>query len=145
MPNGNKATVIGLQAQIHTEIGRFVNEIMARHPDAKHNKGKSILEAYVWDEMQSFAKGKSDAVWERMEKTGVYEKPTEAGKYECGESPHFVIKATVSEPVKRFNEEALAKVMEASEYKIPPHKTKEFVGSAKIPGNPMTRLSIVER
>lgn len=140
-----QSEVLGLQGQIQNEIAKVVFEIMKKHPDAKHNTGRSILEAFVWDEIQGLAKGKSDKAWERMETEGVYEKPEKAGKYECGESPHFVIKATVSEPVKRFNEAELAKVLEASEFKVPQHKTKEFVGAAKLPGNPMTRLSIVER
>jgi len=137
--------ILGLQAQIQNEIAKMVFEIMKKHPDAKHNAGRSILEAFVWDEIQSLSKGKSDKAWERMEKEGVYEAPTKLGKHSCGESPHFEIRASVSEPVKRFNEAALAKVLEASEFKVPQHKTKEFVGAAKVPGNPMIRVSIVER
>lgn len=137
--------VLGLSAQVQNEMAKLVQGIMSRHPDAKHNQGRSILEAFVWDEIQKVSKGKSDAVWERMEKSQIYEKPLKPGKYECGESPHFVIKATVSEPVKRFKEEELARVLEASPFKIPPHMTKGFVGAAKVPGSPMTRLVIEER
>lgn len=142
----NTMTHIGPAARVHAEVGRIVQEVLKTHPDGKHNAGRSILEAFVWDEIQKLAKGKSDDAWDRMEKAGVYVKPdNRAGRYECGESPHLVIKATVSEPVKRFNEEELARVLEASQFKVPPHMTKGFVAAAKIPGNPQTRLSIVEK
>jgi hypothetical protein len=140
----NKPTV-GIAAQIHGEIARLVQAIMSNHPDAKHNAGKSILEAFIWDEIQGLAKGRSDSVWERMEKSGIYEKPLKPGKYECGESPSFVIRASVSEPVKRFQEDELARVLEASTYKIPPHISKGFIGAAKVPGNSQVRVKIEER
>jgi len=142
-----ESVTIGTAAQVHGEVAKLVQMIIARHPDGKHNKGRSILEAFVWDEVQRLAKGKSDSVWERMEHAKIYEKPegNKPGKFECGESPHFVIKATVSEPVKRFQENELARVLEASQFKIPPHMTKEFVGAAKVPGNGQVRLTIVER
>jgi len=137
---------IGTAAQIHTAVGYAVQTIMQKHPDSKHNQGRAILEAYIWDEIAKLAKGRSDNTWEKMEKAGIYTKPDpKAGKYECGESPHFIIKATVSEPIKRFNEEELARVLEASQFKIPPHMTKGFVGAAKVPGSSATRLTIEER
>ena len=136
---------VGIAAQIHGEIARVVQAIMSKHPDSKHNQGRSILEAFVWDEIQGLAKGRSDQVWERMEKAGIYEKPLKPGKYECGESPSFIIKAVVTEPVKRFNEKELARVLEASTFKIPPHMTKGFVGASKIGTSGQVRLNIVER
>jgi hypothetical protein len=142
--NVNTPTV-GIAAQIHGEIAKLVQVIMAKHPDAKHNQGKSILEAFIWDEIAGLSKGRSDATWERMEKNGIYEKPLKPGKYECGESPSFIIKASVSEPVKRFNEDELARVLEASQFKIPPHMTKGFVGAAKVPGSSQVRVKIEER
>ena len=141
----NTAPTVGIAAQIHGEVAKLVQGIMSRHPDAKHNQGRSILEAFIWDEIQGLAKGRSDQVWERMEKAGIYEKPLKAGKFECGESPHFIIKATVTEPVKRFQEDELARVLEASPFKIPPHMTKGFVGAAKVPGNGQVRVKIEER
>lgn len=136
---------VGIAAQIHGAIAHLVQTIMSKHPDTKHNQGRSIIEAFIWDEIQGLAKGRSDSVWERMEKAGIYEKPLKPGKYECGESPSFVIRATVTEPIKRFNEEELARVLEASTFKIPPHMTKGFVGAAKIPTTSQVRLTIVER
>src|SRR5688572_4069563 len=102
----SEAMIIGVTAQINVEVGKVVAEIMKRHPDGKHNQGRSILEAFVWDAIQKLASNKSDQVWDRMEKSDIYRKPDgKPGKdLECGESPHFIIKATVSEPVKRFNE-----------------------------------------
>jgi hypothetical protein len=138
-------TIVGITAQIHAEVGKLVQGLMQRHPDTKHNQGKSILEAFIWDEIQSVAKGKSDTTWERMEKAGIYEKPTKPGKYECGESPHFIIKANVTEPVKRFQEDELARVLEASTFAIPPHMTKGSVAAAKVPGNSQVRVKIEER
>jgi len=136
----------GLKATIQNEVNKLVQSIMARHPDAKHNAGRSILETFIWDEIQSVSKGRSDTMWERMEDTRIYLKPDpKPGHYECGESPHFVIKASVTSPVRRFNEAELAAVLEQSIYKIPPHQTKGFVDAAKKPGNPMTKLRIVER
>ncbi len=140
-----KAPVVGIAAQIHGEVAKLVQGIMQRHPDAKHNQGKSILEAFIWDEIQGLAKGRSDQVWDRMESTGIYDKPTKIGKHECGESPHFIIKASVSEPVKRFSEEELARVLEASQFKVPPHMTKGFVGAAKVPGSSQVRVKVEER
>jgi len=144
----SKATTdvtVGITSQIHMELMKLVQAIANRHPDARHNVGKVLVEAFIYDEIEKYAKGLSDKVWDRMEKTGVYEKPLKPGKYEINESPHLVIKASVSEPVKRFSEDELARVLEASEYKIPPHKTKGFVGAAKIPGTCAVRVSIVER
>jgi len=137
--------VLGLAAQVQNEMAKVVFEIMRKHPDAKHNTGRSILEAYVWDEIQSYSKGKAEKSWERMEKEGVYEPPKHLGRHTCGESPHFEIRATVSEPVKRFNEAALAKALLVSNYKVPEHVTKELIGASKLPTKPMVRLSIVEK
>lgn len=138
--------VLSTAATVHVAIGKLVQEMMSRHSDSKHNQGRQILEAYLWDEIEKLAKGKSNDAWEKMEKSGVYNKPdNKAGKYACGESPRFVIKATVTEPVKRFNEEELARVLEASSFKVPPHMTKGFVAAAKVPGSNQVRLSIVER
>jgi len=136
---------IGITSQIHIELMKLVQTIANRHPDARHNVGKVLIEAFIYDEIQKYAKGLSDKVWDRMEKTGLYERPSKPGKYEISESPHLVLRASVSEPIKRLSEDELARVLEASEYKIPPHKTKGFVGAAKIPGNSAVRASIVER
>lgn len=141
----NQNVSVGLAAQVQLELHKLLDTVMKRHPDAKHNSGREYLEAFVWDTVQKLAKSKSDQVWDRMEKSGIYEKPLKTGKHECGQSPHFIIKATVSEPVKRFNEAELARVLEASTFKVPPHMTKGFVAAAKVEGNPMVRVAIEER
>lgn len=138
---------VGTAALVYAGLGSLVNEIMKAHPDGKHNQGRFILESFLWDQIESIAKGKSADAWDKMEANGVFVPPNkeEAGNSVCGESPKFVISAKVSEKVKRFNGDELAKLLNKSKYKVPVHTAKEFIDKAKVGSTPTVTLRIVER
>lgn len=117
------------------------------NPDSKHNTGGMLGEAFLWDKIADYAKKKSDAAWEALEKEGIVPdtKSLTPGEHQLAESPSFAIYARVTNPVKRFNADELANLLARSKYKVPVSTTKEFVDLAKIPTNPMCSLKVVER
>jgi hypothetical protein len=133
-----------------TDIVRFLSGIVNKsvpNPDAKHNQGRLIGEAFLWDEVERYAKGKSDAAWEQMEKEGIIPdlNALETGDHELAYSPSFTIQATVTQPVKRFKQEELAQLLAKSKYKVPVSVTVELCDQAKLPGNPQRKIKIIER
>jgi hypothetical protein len=133
-----------------TDIIRFMSGIAAKtlpNPDSKHNQGALIGIAFLWDEIQAYAKKKSDEAWERLEKEGIIPEidKLEPGEHELAYSPSFTILASVTQPVKRFNQGELSMLMAKSKYKVPVSVTAELCDQAKLPGNPQRKLKIVER
>jgi hypothetical protein len=133
-----------------TDIVRFLSGVVGKtvpNPDSKHNQGRLIGEAFLWDEVERYAKSKSDAAWEQMGKEGIIPdlSTLDTGDHELAYSPSFTIQASVSQPVKRFKQEELAQLLARSKYKVPASVTAELCDQAKLPGNPMRKLKIIER
>ena len=118
------------------------------NPDAKHNQGRLLGEAYMWDEVEAYAKGKSEAAWKALEKEGItpakdtVEPSTEN---EFGFSPSFVGVVKATKRVERFDPETFANALSRSKYKVPVSYTKEALDDAKVPGNPKVSYKIIER
>jgi hypothetical protein len=94
-----------------------------------------------------YAEGRADAVWAEMTVEGVVPKKEDLkeGENEVTYSPSFVVISKVSRPVKRFSGDQFAAMLSRSKYKVPVSTTKEMLDKAKIDGNPMRSLKIIER
>lgn len=124
----------------------LADQAAKQNPDSKHNTGRTIGEAFFWDEVMKFAKGKSDDAWKRLETQGVSAEPeTPPGDHTLGVSPAFSVNLKVSEPRKAFNADALALKLNKSKYKVPVPIVKEMIEQAKIPTKSTFTYSIAER
>ena len=133
-----------------TDIIRFMSGIVGKsvvNPDSKHNQGALIGQAYFWDEVEKYAKAQSEKAWATMEKEGVIPDidTLDTGDHQLADSPSFSIIANVSSPVRRFKVEELGALLAKSKYKVPVSVTAELCDKAKVPGNPMPKLKIIER
>jgi hypothetical protein len=133
-----------------TDIIRFMSGIAAKtlpNPDSKHNQGALIGTAFMWDEIEAYAKKKSAEAWEKLESEGIIPdiRTLDGGDHELAYSPSFTVQASVSEPVRRFSREELAKLLAKSKYKVPVSVTAELCDQSRLPGNPQRKLKIVER
>lgn len=117
------------------------------NPDAKHNVGGLLGEVFLWDKIASYAKSRSDAIWDEMEKEGIVPdtKTLTPGDHQLAQSPSFAVFARVTNPVKRFSGDELAELLAKSKYKVPVSTTKELIDKAKVPTNPVCSLKVVER
>jgi hypothetical protein len=117
------------------------------NPDAKHNVGSLLGEAYMWDQVEKYAKNKSDAAWKAMEKEGLVpdKKSLDPGEYQLADSPSFAIFAKVTQPIRRFDGQELANLLAKSKYKVPVSTTKELIEEAKVPTTSTVRMAVVER
>ena len=117
-----------------------------KNPDQKHNTGGLIGEAYLWDEVVRFAEAKKKAAWEAMTKEGLIpdKKKLDPGDHELTYSPSFTVIAKVTQPVKRFDDEEFARLM-LEVRKVPVSVTKELLDKARMPGNSIVTMKVVER
>jgi hypothetical protein len=118
------------------------------NPDEKHNQGRLLGEAYLWDTVEKYAKGKSEAAWKALEKEGIAPKKDEveaSSEQEFGFSPSFVGTVKASKPVSKFDPQTFAERLSKSKYKVPVSYTKEALDDAKVEGNPKVSYNIIER
>lgn len=117
------------------------------NPDAKHNTGSLLGEAFMWDHVRRYAENRCDAAWKAMEKEGLIPDKTtlDPGDHQITESPSFAIFARVTQPVKRFSGEELAILLAKSKYKVPVSTTKELIDQAKVPSKSIVTMKVVER
>lgn len=132
-----------------TEIAKLLTsldvKLMGSGPDAKHNVGRRLQQAYFWDQVQAYAKKQSDTLWSGLEKDElVLTSNLDPGDHVLAESPHFVVNAKVSERVRRFNADYLADQMK-KKFKVSIPIAKQMIESAKQPSNSTTTLKIVEK
>lgn len=87
------------------------------NPDAKHNQGKLIGEAYLWRAIQKYAEQKYEALMGGDRKVGALftegvleDKSTlDPGTHDnLAESPSFRVSAKTTVPIKRFDPQMLA-------------------------------------
>lgn len=135
-------------AQIFAVLNTFgrTQLVPPKAPEKDSNLAVILGEAYLWDEVQSFAKKRSDMLWKQLtdEKVIPDTKQLDEGDHTLAESRRFVVTAKMTAPVKRFSADELAKIMK-KEYKVPEPRTKELVESAKKGTVGQCRLAIVER
>ena len=117
------------------------------NPDAKHNTGSLLGEAFMWDRIEAYAKNRSEAAWAALSKEGLIpdKKSLDPGDHQLVESPNFAVFARVTNPVKRFSGDELATLLAKSKYKVPVSTTKELIDQAKVPTSSMVTMKIVER
>ena len=115
------------------------------NPDTS-NLGSYLGEAFMWDYIESYAKKQSDTVYNKMEKEGLYDLDTLAHDQEhvVLQGKLFTLTCRVSQPVKRFNPDALALAMN-KKYKIPLPVAKQMIEDAKLPTKPTRTLKIIEK
>lgn len=134
------------EAEIVKALGRL-GKNGTENPDIRHNQGRLLGEAFMWDKVAKYAEARSDAVWKQLEKEGIVPRKdtlTE-GDHELASSPSFLALGKVSRPINRFSGEELALLLEKSKYKVPVSTTKELIDRAKVPSNPARTLKIIER
>jgi len=117
------------------------------NPDTKHNSGRLLGEAFLWDRVAKYAEAKSDAVWKQLSSEGIIPDKASLGEgdHELAASPSFLAIAKVTKPIKRFSGDELADLLARSKYKVPVSTTKELIDQAKIDGKPARSLRIIER
>lgn len=140
-----KAEPTSFVARIIKELQTFADNIPL--PDAKHNAGRLLAQAFLWDVVRKHAEKQSLQMWEHLKNEGLIPQngSLEPGAHVLCESPRFVCTARISIPVKRFSPEELSKLLKASKYRVPEPITIEFVEKAKVPSKSSTTLSVVER
>lgn len=141
----NKVELVhGLAAQILKVLGNAVRELEKLAPDQRSNVGKTLASMYIWDEIAKLAKRRSDDLWDRAAKDLYTTDALNPGVHTLAESPAFMLVAKISEPVRRFSAEELAKLMKAK-YKVPEPMTRQLCDEAKVPTKSSVSLSIMER
>ena len=117
------------------------------NPDAKHNTGRLLGDAFMWGAVARYAKQREDAVWKALEKEEVVpdKKTLAPGDHQLADSPSFAIFARVTQPVRTFSGDELAGLLEKSKYKVPISATKEFIDQAKVPTSSRVTMKVVER
>ena len=135
------------QTDIVRALGRLGKTNGTANPDSKHNAGRLIGEAFLWDQVEKYAKGRADAAWAALASEGIIpnKKDLEPGEHELAYSPSFLVIARATQPVKRFSPDELAKLLRESKYKVPESTTKEMVDKAKVPTTSVCTLKVIER
>lgn len=117
------------------------------NPDAKNNTGSLLGEAFMWDKVVAYAQHRKEACWHALLKEGIIpeKQALTPGEHQLAESPNFSCIAKVTNPIRRFNPDEMAKLLAKSKYKVPISTTKELLEQAKLPGNSTVSFKIVER
>jgi hypothetical protein len=139
------APVSTFHGKIVWAINDIIEDLLRDNPDAKHNVGNLIGEQFLWDEIAKYAKAMSEKTWKALEKVQDLDiEDLTQGDHMLLQSPHFVITASVSAPVKRFAVGELARVLK-EKYKIPEIISKELIDKAKVPTKSTVTIKIVEK
>ena len=135
------------QTDIVKALARLGKTNGTMNPDEKHNAGRLIGEAFLWDQVEKYAKARGDAAWAALASEGIIpaKKELEQGEHELAYSPSFVVIGRVTAPVKRFSADELAKLLRQSKYRVPESTTKEMVDKAKVPTTSMASIKVIER
>ena len=142
---------MSFQAEIIKMLNKLQDTCDKKNPDREARNAPhagTIANAYFWSAVAKYAEGKKEEAWKALAEAGFIPedvKGYDSGEYVLGESPSFIVKAKVSEPVKRFNDEYLAESLFKSKYKVPKPVAKEMIAAAKRPSNPTVTKSIIER
>lgn len=139
---------MSFMAEITKQLNKLSEFCNKHNPDVKSNTGNLLGQAFFWSKIENYAKGKKDEAWELLAKEDIADieacKEYDQGEYSLCESQSFVATAKVSNPVKRFDENVLAKALQAK-YRVPLPTSKEMIAAAKVPTKPQVTKSIVER
>ncbi len=132
--------------EITRQLYRLQELVAQSNPDGKHNTGRMIGEAYFWDTVEKLAKAKSDSAWDRLASMGVaLDEDADPGNHVIGNSPHFVVECSVSQPRKAFNIDVAAENINKTWPKVPIPAVKLVLDQAKIGGSKVKTYKIVEK
>ena len=136
---------VTFQATILKFISLIADTVLPLSQD-KSNSGNTIARAYLWDQVQAYAKKQSDEAWKKLEEDEIIDdyKSLDEGEYHLGESPRFVITVKVSKPRKERDDDKLAAELK-KRYKVPEAVAKDLIEKSKKDGSRNRTLSIVER
>lgn len=132
------------EASFQARIVAWLGNKQPENPDAKHNTGRLLGEAFFWDHVCKMAKARSDAAWDKLLDEGLIERPEEEGMHSLLTTPSFTCIAKVSKPVRRFSADELAKLLK-KQHKIPEPVTKQLVEQAKVSTKPSVSYEVTER
>ena len=133
-------------AEITKHLNKIADVCEDKNPDGKHNVGKQLGLIYFWTMVEKLAKAKKDDAWKYLETEGLIAETDglDPGDYKLEESPHFFAGAKVSNPVKRFDGDELAGMLN-KKYKVPVPTVKEMIEKSKIPGKSSVTKTVIER
>jgi hypothetical protein len=115
-----------------------------KNPESKGNVGNHLGDYFLWKTVAKWAEARVEAIYKKMEDDGLVKVPDAPGSYELLNSDRFTLSAIVTQPVKRFDADALAVSLKKGKYKVPEPYTKEQVEAAKMPGKCTVRKTIKE-
>lgn len=131
------------QTKIMTVLSGLENSVP--NPDARHNMGNLLGELFLWRVVKRYAEGKVENAEKGLESRGILKKrELDPGEHLVTESPSFAFTAKVSEKVRRFSPEALAKVL-FEKYKVPMPVALHLIDEAKVPTNSTVTLNLIEK
>lgn len=141
----NATREVTFQATILKFIMLVADTVLPMSQD-KSNSGNTIARAFLWDQIEAYAKKQSAAAWDKMEEDEIIDdyKGLDDGEYHLGESPRFVVMVKVSKPRRERDDDKLAAELK-KRYKVPEAITKDLIEKTKKDGSRNRTLSIVER
>lgn len=113
----------------------------------KSNTGAMFAEWYFWDELERLAGNKAETLMKKMVADELLKDPKDfeaPGTYDLGECPGFVSTIAVTEKVRTFSVQEMARLLNKS-HKIPVPAVIQAADAAKIPTNSRRTVKIIER
>jgi hypothetical protein len=113
----------------------------------KSNSGQLFAEWYFWDKLQRLADAKAETLKSKMIADELLKDPKtfeQPGTFEIGECPGFISTISVTEKVRTFSVQELAKLLNKS-HKIPVPAVIQAADQAKVPLNCRRTVKIIER
>jgi hypothetical protein len=142
----NPSSFLGM---IIKDIGSVTTDLLGK---IKQDTGKGantsriLAELFMWNWIGKFADSKYDKLLAQAKDEGVLGnlEGLEIGVHGLAESKHFFVTVTVTEPVRRFDPDALCKWALAM-YNVPTIIMKEQIDKAKTPTKSQIKITIAER
>jgi hypothetical protein len=132
------------------QIFRAVNRLGhngTENPDTASNSGQYLAAVYLWSEVRRHADGQYKAALAALEQSGIMPDRTalKPGAHQLCDSHKFALTATVSEPVRRLDLQALAQSLNKSKYRVPLGFTTETIEACRLPTKSTVTLRVVEK
>jgi hypothetical protein len=134
-------------AKVHIELGKL-DPMRFPKPDTSKTGNTlhpNLATAYFWRTVRKYAEDHEKAAFQALVEYLPDVEEAGAGDHELCESQFFKMTASISQPVRKFDEDALALALNKSKYKIPLAVTKEFIEACKLPTKGRVSISIIEK
>lgn len=132
-----------LQVLIAAKFATFTSSLLDNFIASKSNTEPLFARAYIADELERLAQSAGKRAWNDIDPL-LPPTPAAPGEHMLSESPHFACTVKNSNPVRRFNLDEFARLLQA-ERKVPLHVTRELYEKAKLEGQPTHTFRIIER